>query len=411
MQSPEGQPQILKPDRLLQTLQHLLELPVTDLHETIHQTAQLVAQALSAEKVDVFLADHDQQQLRAYGVSQTPMGFEEIEKGLDCLPLADSGWIGEVYRTGHPYQSSQAQKDSQILPGFKEELQVRSLISVPLLTLDIRQGVVAAFSSLPNFFSEQDLRFLEAVGRWAGTVVQHAELVELHTTAAAEQAKQMVAGELLAVMAHDLRNFLTPLKGHVDLLERRARKEGQEPYVRKLDVISQGMGRFQRLLTDLLDVEHLAHGAFTLQLRSIDLVAMIREIVPIWHSAEHPIIFRAPESLLIQADPDRLLQVMENLLSNATSHANPGSEIKLVVSQHEWEGSPWAFVTVSNWGEPLPDGQRGVTFQPFTKGPHSHGFGLGLYIAQRIAQAHHGTLTAQMEAEGLTHFTLALPLQ
>lgn len=411
MQLPDGQSEILKPDRLLQTLQHLLELPVTNLHETIHQTAQLVAQALSAEKVDVFLADHGQQQLRAYGVSQTPMGFEEIEKGLDCLPIADSGWIGEVYRTGHPYQSSQAQKDSQILPGFKEELQVRSLISVPLLTPDILQGVVAAFSSQPNFFSEQDLRFLEAVGRWAGTVVQHAELVELHTTAAAEQAKQMAAGELLAVMAHDLRNFLTPLKGHVDLLERRARKEGQEPYTSKLDMISQGMGRLQRLLTDLLDVKHLAHGAFALQLRQIDLVATIREILPIWNSADHPITLQAPESLLIQADPDRLLQVIENLLSNATGHANFGSEIKIVVSQHEREGSTWAFVTVSNWGEPLPDGQRGLTFQPFTKGPHSQGFGLGLYIAQRIAQAHHGMLTAQMEVEGMTHFTLALPLQ
>lgn len=411
MQPPEGQSQILKPDQLLQTLQQLLELPITNLHETIHQTAQLVAQALRAEKVDVFLADPDQQQLRAYGVSQTPMGFEEIEEGLDCLPIADSGWIGDVYRTGHPYQSSQAQKDSHVLPGFKEELQVRSLISAPLLTPDIRQGVVAAFSSLPNFFSEQDLRFLESVGRWAGIVVQHAQLVELQTAAAAEQAKQVTAGELLAVMAHDLRNFLTPLKGHVDLLERRARKEGQEPYVRKLDMISQGMERFQRLLTDLLDVERLTHGAFTLQPRSIDLVAVVREMIPIWHSAEHPITLQAPESLLIQADPDRLLQVMENLLSNATSHAKPRSEITIVVSQHEREGSPWAFVTVSNWGEPLPAGQCGVTFQPFTKGPRSQGFGMGLYIAQRITQAHHGMLTARVEAEGQTHFTLALPLQ
>ncbi|HEU5374804.1 MAG TPA: ATP-binding protein [Ktedonobacteraceae bacterium] len=118
---------------------------------------------------------------------------------------------------------------------------------------------------------------------------------------------------------------------------------------------------------------------------------------------------QAPETLVIQADQHRLLQAVENLLSNATQHASLQSEIEIKLSQHEQADGPWACVTISNWGNPLPVGQRRALFQPFAKGPHSCGFGLGLSITQRIAQAHYGTLTAHVEANGLTHFTLTLP--
>ncbi|WP_040445685.1 hypothetical protein [Ktedonobacter racemifer] len=83
--------EVPKHDKLLTTLQSLLQLPATDVAETFQQTAQLVTQALDAEKVDVFLYDPSTESLIAYGTSVTPLGKKEKAIGLDCLPLASGG--------------------------------------------------------------------------------------------------------------------------------------------------------------------------------------------------------------------------------------------------------------------------------------------------------------------------------
>src|SRR5215469_11348204 len=92
-----------KHEALLVTLQRLLELPTTSLGETLHQSSQLVARALHAEKVDTFLYDPATESLIAYGTSQTPMAQKEKVLGLARLPLAEGGRAVEVYQTGQPY--------------------------------------------------------------------------------------------------------------------------------------------------------------------------------------------------------------------------------------------------------------------------------------------------------------------
>ena len=103
MQTPANQSRPSKHELLLSTLQQLLELPATSVGDTLHQSAQLVAAALHAEKVDTFLYDLTTESLVAYGTSQTPMGAKEQAIGLDRLPLAQGGRAVEVYQTGKPY--------------------------------------------------------------------------------------------------------------------------------------------------------------------------------------------------------------------------------------------------------------------------------------------------------------------
>ena len=82
---------VSKHETLLSTLQRLLELPTTSVGDTLHQSAQLVAEALHAEKVDTFLYDPDTSSLVAYGTSQTPLGAEQHALGLDRLHLDQGG--------------------------------------------------------------------------------------------------------------------------------------------------------------------------------------------------------------------------------------------------------------------------------------------------------------------------------
>jgi len=409
MQLPVNQFPPSKHELLLRTLQQLLELPATSVGDTLHQSAQLVTAALHAEKVDTFLYDLTTESLVAYGTSQTPMGAKEQAIGLDRLPLAQGGRAVEVYQTGKPYWSGQIQHDRAELPGMKEDLGIKSEILVPLSSDGTLRGVVLASSSAQQHFTEDDLHFLEAVTHWIGVVMHRAELVEQQAYETTARAHRLAAEEILTVMAHDLGNMITPIKGRLDLLERRARREGQVGYERELLIIKQSVVRVRRLMTDLLDVARFRQGLFTLEVQTFNLVEMLDDMASIWSAPQHAIYLHAPERLLVTADPSRIQQAMENLVSNATTHAEGNTAVQIIVKEEQHDEEPWASVTVSNQGPPIPPEQLTTLFQPFAKGKQSQGMGLGLYLAERIAHAHHGELTVRTEAGPTTHFTLSWP--
>ena len=399
-----------KPDRLLTTLQRLLELDATDVSETLQKTVELVTQALGIEKLDVFLSDAEGQSLVAQATSTTAVGNKQKAIGLDRLPMTNGGRIVEVYLTGQLYWTGQAHRDPRELRGMTEDLGIKSELVVPLEVDGERRGVLFASSIRPDFFAEEDLHFLEAISHWVGVVLHRAELVEKQTSVARGQAREEAAEELLLVVAHDLRNYLTPLNGWLDRLERHARREKQEWYIQGIEAAQRTVRRLHALISDLLDVARLDKGMFALDLQPMNLVDLVTELPVIWSTQEHLIEVQAPDKLIISADRDRIEQVLENLLSNAITYADPGTPIQVVIAQERRGDEDWATVTVSNRGPEIPPELFASIFQPFMKGKHSKGLGLGLSLAERIAHAHRGTLTVHNGEERTTHFTLALPL-
>src|SRR5258708_6327388 len=337
------------------------------------------------------------------------MGIHEKAVGLDRISLAEGGRAVEVYQTGQPYWTGQAQRDPEELAGMKEELGIKSEMLVPLVVGARRRGVLLASSSTPSFFQRDDFRFLEAVANWVGMAIHRAELSEGYAHEVADHARRMEAEEILTIMAHDLRNYLTPLRGRLELLRRRAQREQQDSLVREVEAIEQTALRLDRLVVDLLDAERLKQGVFALRPREVDLVELVEEVVPIWRTPGHPIEVRGPEHLVVVADPDRIQQMVENLLSNATTHADPDTPISVAITQEHRADGDVVRITVTNQGQRMSPEQLRSQFRPFTKGSHSQGLGLGLYISQRIAQAHQGTLAVQTEGEKTTHLTLSIP--
>src|ERR1051326_306573 len=211
-------------DRLLATLEGLLGLSATDMKATLQQAATLIAEVLAADKVDVFFHDWTSETLVALGTSDTPMGRKQKAIGMDRLPLANRGRTVEVFLSGTSYFSHHVDQDPEELVGVKEGLDVKSQIAAVFEVETLRRGVLLVASSAAECFSEQDLHFLEAVARWMGIVIHRAELIERTQREAVEQGQRLAAEELLTIMAHDLGNYLTPLKGRTALLERRARR-------------------------------------------------------------------------------------------------------------------------------------------------------------------------------------------
>jgi two-component system, OmpR family, sensor kinase len=398
-------------DRLLTTLERLLELPTTDVNSTLNQAAQLVAEVLAAEMVDAFIHDAATDTLVALGTNDTPMGRRQHAIGMDRLLLVNGGRLVEVFLTGVPYLTGHADRDSEELVGVKVGLGVKSEIATVFEVETQHRGVFLASSSTPEFFSEQDLHFLQAVARWVGIVIHRAELVERMRQEAVEQGRRLAAEELLTIMAHDLRNYLTPLKGRLEQMERRARREGREQDVHNATAASNTLNLLERVISDLLDVARLNQGIFTIHPRPINLVDLVQEVVPAFSGPETLIHVHALQEMVLSADPDRLRQVLENLLVNAVKYAPKHTPITVQVDRERRADGPWMLLTVSNAGPDIPPELRAQILRPFVAGMTSTGLGLGLYLANGIAAAHSGTLTVDSPRGQGVRVTLALPME
>ena len=187
-------------NRRLVTLERLLGLDATELRPTLKQASQLVAEALSADKVDVFLHDPATQSLVALGTTDTPMARRQQSIGMDRLPIVNGGRTVEVYQSGRPCLHGQVDRDLGELPSVREGLGVRSAMICPLDVAGERRGILQAQSTSPNFYSEQDLHFLEAVARWVGMVTHRAELVEQLEKAAVARGRREATEELISLL-------------------------------------------------------------------------------------------------------------------------------------------------------------------------------------------------------------------
>src|SRR6266699_562206 len=223
-------------------------------------------------------------------------------------------------------------------------------------------------------------------------MINCSELLERQRQAVVEQGRRLAAEELLTIMAHDLRNYLTPLKGRLERLERRARREGREKDLHDATATINILNRLGRVISDLLDVARLNQGIFTIHPQPINLVDLVQQVV-------------------LSADPDRLRQVLENLLANAVKYAPDHTPIEVQVDRERRADGLWMLLTVSNTGPGILAELRPQLSRPFVAGMTSTGLGLGLYLANRIAAAHLGTLTVDSPQGQGMQVTLALPME
>ena len=398
-------------DRFLTTLEQLLELPATEVNTTLNEAAQLVAEVLAADKVDIFFHESANETLVALGTSDTPMGRRQHAIGMHRLPIANGGCTVEVFLSGTSYLNDHVDEDRDELVGVKVGLGVKSQIATVFQVHAQHRGVLLAAASRPDFFSQQDLRFLEAVARWIGILIDRAELVEQMRREVMEQSRRLAAEELLTIMAHDLRNYLTPMRGRIELLARRARREGREQDVRDAGATTHTLGLLERVIGDLLDVARLNQGIFVVTPVPMNLVDLVEEVVVAFRSADRPIHVHAPEEVDLSADPARLRQLLENLLANAVKYAPRQTPITIKVQQERRTDGLWVMLTVCNEGPGLPPEELATLFQPFVAGSQSTGLGLGLYLAKRIAEAHAGTLTLDSPTGRGVQATLTLPVE
>jgi two-component system CheB/CheR fusion protein len=220
--------------------------------------------------------------------------------------------------------------------------------------------------------------------------------------------------EFLAVLSHELRNPLAPIRNSLFVLDRAPR--GGEQERRAKTIIERQVNQLARLVADLLDVSRITRGKVLLQRERIDLREVVQRTLEDHRSlyASRGVVLRAEQPggpLWVDGDPARLAQVLTNLLHNAAKYTMEGGEVVVVLGR---EGD-WALLEVRDTGAGIPPDMLGRVFEPFSQGEQAldrsaGGLGLGLALVKGLVELHGGDVTARSEGAGKgAAFTLRIP--
>jgi PAS domain S-box-containing protein len=222
--------------------------------------------------------------------------------------------------------------------------------------------------------------------------------------------------EFLAVLGHELRNPMAPIRHAVEIL--RALGVDGDPRINwAIKVLDRQTMHMGRLLDDLLDVSRIVQGRIELEPIELQVRELLQQAADgaraLIEEHRHRFVCRLPPSeWRILGDPVRLSQILLNILVNAVNYTPPGGEIR-IESRIEGES---VLIQVRDNGQGMTAEQLDSLFGLFTRGPHASdsangGLGLGLAIARRLAELHGGSLAAHSEGLGRgTELCLRLPM-
>ncbi|HEV8632406.1 MAG TPA: ATP-binding protein [Thermoanaerobaculia bacterium] len=258
-------------------------------------------------------------------------------------------------------------------------------------------------------FDRQTLGLAEELARRAALALDNAALyAELRE---ADRRKD----EFLAMLAHELRNPLSPVATSLQLL----RSAGDDPAVaqRALAVMERQVGHIVRLVDDLLDVARITRGRIELQLDVLDLRAVVAQTVDNLRArfADREQELRlelATEAVPVRADPTRLDQVVANLLANANKYTRRGGHVLVRVERQD----ETAVIRVRDDGIGMPAELLSRVFELFMQSAQAldrsqGGLGIGLTLVRRLVELHGGVVVARSDGEDRgSEFEVRLPL-
>ncbi|HTW89286.1 MAG TPA: chemotaxis protein CheB [Candidatus Binataceae bacterium] len=221
--------------------------------------------------------------------------------------------------------------------------------------------------------------------------------------------------EFLAVLAHELRNPLAPIKTAVQLM----RNGGSNPGASKhLDIIDRQTGRMSRLVDDLLEISRVNQGNIVLRKERTDVGAVVNRAADVTRQQPGPLEVRSfvvslpPSLLYIFADPVRVEQIISNLLDNSVKFTDAKGHISVRVERHDDE----AVIRVVDDGIGISAEALPHVFKPFFQadssfGRRNAGLGIGLTLAKRLVELHGGEIEGHSEGLGKgSEFVVRMPV-
>lgn len=340
---------------------------------------------------------------------------QELGRRYPPDPEAGGG-IGFVFRTGQPEIMTHVADELLVKGAVDDEhlrlmraLRLRSYICVPLLVTGKTLGVLTFATSLSGrAYTSADLTIAHDLAHRAAIAVENARLY--HELREADRLKD----EFLAMLAHELRNPLAPVRNAIYIMKQPTTTLGLNEQV--LDIAERQVDHMARLLDDLLDVSRISRGRIELRLEPVDVSAIIHRTVeavrPFIESRRHDVTVSLPAlPLWTRADATRLEQVLTNLLNNAAKYTDPGGQIRVSAELE----SGHVVLRVRDNGVGLAPEMVPRVFHLFVQAQRrldraQGGVGIGLTLVKRLVEMHGGTVEAQSSGIGRgSEFIVRLP--
>jgi PAS domain S-box-containing protein len=331
--------------------------------------------------------------------------------------------IVELLRDGRTLVCADVTQDSGTVPAAAalQALQVAALIVVPILAQGRLGAALCITQSTPRIWSAEEVAFAREIAERTRLAVEHRQSEQaLRLSEQQLREADQRKDEFLAVLAHELRNPLVPIRAGIDLLKDAVRRPSLLDTLRPM--MQRQVQHMVRLIDDLLDVSRITSGKIQLQCQPVILGELIESAIESNRSAivsgrlELRVRLDQPQ-LTLNVDPTRFTQILANLLQNAAKFTPGGGQIQIdstVVAGDRAAGGRELTVTVADTGSGIAQEFLPHVFDLFAQ---SHapgvqsGLGIGLTLARRLTELHGGTIEAYSDGPGRgSRFTVRLPL-
>jgi signal transduction histidine kinase len=259
-------------------------------------------------------------------------------------------------------------------------------------------------------FSEAETKFMQRLANRAANAIENTRLYE-----AVQQANQEKT-KFISVVTHELRIPMTAIKGYSDLIRQRMVGPINEQQASFLEIIRNNIDRMSHLVADLSDISRIESGRLTLQLEMLSLEARIQEtadsLEPRFSEKDQALKLDLPKKLpMVYADPNRLVQILTNLLSNANKYTPLGGEVRVQALTEN--GS--VRVEVCDTGIGISPQDQEHLFEQFFRSEDNavreqQGWGLGLNVTKRLVELMNGKIGVYSAKNQGSTFWFSLPV-
>ena len=393
-----------------------------DLLEAANRCARALASSLVLEEAfDAFIREV------AGVVPFERLMVMRVEQGGTQV-VATSGLGSDLYPAGLPADQL-GDVLQRVLDG---RTQVRTDLTVdtrpeeqPLVALGLRSRVVAPLQSggraiglfsvsrrEPDAFSTEEIELVTLLGRLIATSVQNIRAYEAERTTVEELRRlSALRADFVSMVSHELRSPMAAVIGSARTLQQRWRELRPDQREAFLAVIGDETSRLSHLIEDVLHTSRIEAGTFSYRFEQVDVGRLVRESVSTAELAQdevHLTVDVARGVPEIHADPERLRQLLDNLVANAVKFSQVGQEVRLLVAGEDGG----VRIAVRDEGPGIAPEHQVLIFEKFGRAAAGRGMpgtGLGLFIARSIAEAHGGTLDVHSALGRGTTFSVFLP--
>ncbi len=237
--------------------------------------------------------------------------------------------------------------------------------------------------------------------------------ITLKSTTVRLEKETAAKDELISIAAHELKTPMTSMKAFAQIVQQKLMKKGEYEAVEDLKKIDQQINKVNKLITHLFDNSKKENDSSTSQKISTSINTIIHEVIEEFQSSgiKQTIKLHAAADYLVIADKERIVQVVNNLISNAIKYAPDAKKIDIQIESE----NTYVKVGITDYGLGIDQSQKNKIFERFYRIKETPlkkvaGMGLGLYISSNIIYNHKGTIGVESEKGNGSTFFFTLPL-